>query len=100
MSWTNDLLNVHKSLVPGFEYDMFVSYAHDDNTVPDGAAAKFGWVTALARNLNVGPNALRKRIFIDHQLHIGDNFDAKLTRKVQSNAALLLVLSHRYLESQ
>lgn len=42
---------------------------------------------------------LRKRIFIDHQLRIGDDFDAGLVQRVQSSAALPLVLSHHYVES-
>ena len=49
-------------------YDVFVSYAHADNEIPEGTAARCGWVTALANNLNVGPNVLKKNIFIDHQL--------------------------------
>jgi hypothetical protein len=95
----DDPLNVPQALVPGFDYDVFVSYAHDDNTLPDGAKAEFGWITALARNLNVGPNSLRKRIFIDHQLRAGDDFDAGLVQQVQSSAVMVLVLSRRYVES-
>jgi hypothetical protein len=29
--------------------DVFISYAHADNEVPEGAGTKFAWVTARAR---------------------------------------------------
>jgi len=66
----DDPLNVAQAVVPGLDYDVFVSYAHDDNALPDGTQAEVGWITALARNLNCVPNALRKRIIIDHQLRV------------------------------
>lgn len=58
--------------------DVFVSYAHADNGVPLGAAVQQGWVTALASNLNEGPNVFKKRFFIDHQLRPGDDFSSDL----------------------
>ena len=58
------------------------SDAHDDNTLPAGAQAEFGWITALARNFNVGPSMLRKRIFIDDHLRVREDFDNGLVQRV------------------
>ena len=38
-------------LVPGFDHDVFVSYAHDDNRAPVGHGLTDGWVTTLVGNL-------------------------------------------------
>jgi hypothetical protein len=86
-------------LVAGSGLDVFVSYAHADNGIPHGTAADRGWVTALASNLNVGPNVLVKRFFIDHQLRPGDDFNDDLFRKVEQSSLLLLLLSQNYIES-
>jgi hypothetical protein len=51
------LLPIRGGAVPnesGYEYDVFVSYAHADNEKPIGSAAEYGWVTTLAHNLNTG----------------------------------------------
>jgi hypothetical protein len=81
------------------KYDVFISYAHRDNTVPEGAASRFGWVTTLAANLNAGPNTRDKRIFIDHQLKPGDAFADDLLVKVANSRVLVLLLSQNYVES-
>ncbi len=88
-----------KPFLPGFEYDVFVSYAHADNQKPEGAQAKYGWVTTLAHNLNVGPNMAKKRIFIDHQLKPADLFNDDLRDKVVHSATLLILLSQNYIDS-
>lgn len=80
-------------------YDVFVSYAHDDNVKPEGTSAKYGWVTTLASNLNTGPNHYRKNLFIDHQLEPGDPFSDDLMAKVEGSTLLLLLLSQNYIES-
>ena len=80
--------------------DVFVSYAHADNGVPVGAAVPHGWVTALASNLNEGPNVFKKRFFIDHQLSPGDNFSADLVNKVERSSLLVLLLSQNYIDSE
>jgi hypothetical protein len=84
----------------GHQYDVFVSYAHADNEKPEGSSAKFGWVTTLAHNLNTGPNAYRKNLFIDHQLKPGDAFSDELLEKVADSTALLLLLSQNYIASE
>jgi TIR domain len=79
--------------------DVFVSYAHADNGVPVGASAEHGWVTAFATNLNEGPSVLKKRLFIDHELRPGDNFDNELLAKVERCALLVILLSQNYIDS-
>jgi hypothetical protein len=83
-----------------WDYDVFVSYAHADNGIPEGTSAKFGWVTTLARNLNIGPNAYPKNLFIDHQLKPGDEFSDDLLTKVEGSALLVLLLSQNYIDSK
>lgn len=80
-------------------YDVFVSYAHADNEVPQNASTKSGWVTTLAENLNIGPNVRKKNLFIDHQLKPGDEFSDDLIAKVENSKLLLLLLSQNYIDS-
>lgn len=82
------------------DYDVFVSYAHADNGVPVGSSVGDGWVTALAANLNEGPNVFKKRLFIDHQLKPGDEFSADLLDKVARSSLLVLLLSQNYVDSR
>jgi hypothetical protein len=87
------------AFVPGFDYDVFVSYAHADNELPIGTEARYGWVTALTHNLSSGANRLKKNLFIDHQLKPGDPFSEDLRNKVARSALLLIFLSQHYAES-
>jgi hypothetical protein len=87
-------------LVPGFEHDVFVSYAWADNGVAYGGPHPSGWVTTLKENLNRGPTARKKDIFIDYQLGPGDRFSAELLRKVERSAVLLIVVSQNYVDSK
>ncbi len=80
-------------------YDVFISYAQEDNEKPLGSASQYGWVTTLARNLNTGPNHYRKNLFIDHQLKPGDVFSDDLVTKVKNSTLLLLLLSQNYIDS-
>lgn len=85
---------------PDLGCDVFISYAHADNEFPENSAANSGWVTSLARNLNIGPNVLKKNLFIDHQLEIGDEFSDDLINKVESSKLLVLLLSQNYVDSK
>jgi hypothetical protein len=80
--------------------DVFISYAHADNEYPDNASASSGWVTSLARNLNIGPNVRKKNLFIDHQLEPGDDFSDDLIAKVENSTLLVLLLSQNYIDSR
>ncbi|MGH8576663.1 MAG: toll/interleukin-1 receptor domain-containing protein [Gammaproteobacteria bacterium] len=86
--------------VPGFEHDVFVSYARADNQGAGGSETGQGWVTTLRHNLMHAPGALWKDVFIDHQLEPGDPFDTDLLRKVERSALLLIVLSQNYIGSE
>ena len=81
------------------EREVFVSYAHADNGIALGSSTQFGWVTALVSNLNEGPNVLRKRFFIDHQLRPGDAFSDDLLTRIEQSSLLVLLLSQNYVES-
>ena len=85
------------TLATGFE--VFVSYAHADNGIALGASVQLGWVTALAANLNEGPNVFKKNFFIDHQLKPGDDYSADLLTKVEQSSLLVLLLSQNYIDS-
>ena len=85
--------------VTEFEHDVFVSYAHADNQVAIGGETGYGWVTTLRHNLIHATGALRKDVYIDHQLKPGAPFDADLRSKVERSALLLIVLSQSYIES-
>ena len=41
------------SILPGFQYDIFISYRHNDNlpTLDSGRQASDGWVTDFVQNL-------------------------------------------------
>jgi TIR domain len=87
-------------LAVDFNHDVFISYAHADNGVPVGSSVPHGWVTALAANLNVGPNVLKKNLFIDHQLRPGDDFSTELLSRVKQSSVLVLLLSQNYIDSK
>jgi hypothetical protein len=64
-----------------------------------GASVQHGWVTAFASNLNEGPNVLKKRLFIDHELRPGDNFGSELLTQVGRSELLVILLSQNYIDS-
>jgi len=41
------------SLIPGYEYDIFISYRHNDNlpSYDYGRQSRSGWVTEFVKNL-------------------------------------------------
>jgi hypothetical protein len=84
-----------------FECDAFISYAHIDNEElpPDHN----GWVTDLHRALEIrvaqflGRDA---RIWRDPTLQHNDDFAKKILEQVKSAAALIAVVSPRYVRSE
>jgi len=88
--------------VPCFEHDIFISYAHADNT---GAAR----VTALHRDLvarltvALGARAFRKPeewVFFDRSgLSAGDVLSPKLERAARRSATMLALVSPSYLQA-
>jgi hypothetical protein len=87
--------------VPGFNYDIFVSYAHITDE-PNGFW-KRGWVTTfcehlqtlLRQNLDAGVS-----IWMDRKnLRTSDNYRSKIKAEVQSSALLLTINCDPYLNS-
>ena len=80
--------------VPGYQYDIFVSYASVDN--------QDGWVTTLIDWLQerltqkLGPNAL----WMDNEPRDDTSITSDITKRLEKSAILLLILSKGYLESQ
>ena len=83
-----------------FERHLFISYAHVDNKkTPDDDR---GWITRFQEYLecylstNIGTEA---RIWRDERLRGADIFANEIIKQFPETAALLSVLSPRYLES-
>jgi uncharacterized protein DUF4062/TIR domain-containing protein len=86
------------AFVPGYEEDVFVSYAHLDNG--DRASP---WVTTLADALRqrVGQIlGVEVRVYRDVQLDPLERVKPKLQQIVSRSAALMSVVSPRYLKSE
>jgi hypothetical protein len=86
------------AIVPGFEYDLFVSYAHADDLPEEGDE---GWVGQFVKRLEP---ALRQRLGGDEKLRIffdnretGANYElTELLTAVRQSALLLAVSSPGY----
>jgi hypothetical protein len=81
--------------------DIFVSYAHADDEVPQGA--KSGWVTTLVEELR---KILRRKLggggaqlWMDHQLAANENVSRELLAKLRASRTLVLVMSPGYQKS-
>lgn len=86
--------------VPGFEYDLFVSYAHLDDA-PD-VGREFGWVATLKDNLKTRLDrrlGIRSNIWMDQRLVAESQLSAPILEGLQRSAGLLVVLSRAYLNS-
>ena len=82
-----------------FEEDIFISYSHLDNESPFDDP---GWISAFHRALEVRVAQLlgkKPRIWRDPDLTGNDVFPDKLSAKIKQAAALVCVLSPRYVES-
>ena len=91
------------AFVPGFDHDVFVSYAHVDN-VSLSENREEGWVYTLKDHLKKLLSQKLGRtewgdIWIDLRLPGDEPFPTKISNAVQSSATLLVVLSGGYLES-
>jgi hypothetical protein len=83
-------------------WDVFVSYAHADDEVPEGARA--GWVTTLVTELS---KILRRKlggsgaqIWMDHQLAADQNVTQELLAKLRASRTFVLVMSPGYQQSR
>ena len=90
--------------VPGYEFDIFVSYAHVDNAAIE--PADHGWVDALIRILerDLGMKMGRSdaySIWRDTQSLRGNHqITGHIPQQVKTSAVLLAVLSPGYLASK
>jgi TIR domain-containing protein len=88
------------SFVPGFEFDIFISYAHNDNT-PIGASP--GWVDEFQESLE---NWLGKRrgiaglkVWRDTRIDGNTDFDLAIQNRLKSSALLFVLHSRNYAAS-
>lgn len=87
--------------IPGFEEDIFISYAHIDNLPLDEGLK--GWVETLHERLKVRLMQLmgeEVRIWRDRKLQGNDVFEETLVGRIQNVALLISVISPRYLKSE
>jgi hypothetical protein len=90
--------------VPGFDHDVFISYAHVNNPIPHGE--QMGWVSSFLSDLE---NQLKQevqeysaglKVWIDERRIGGsDVFDDVIAKDVRNSAVLISILSRGYLSS-
>ena len=88
------------SLIPNFEEDIFISYAHIDNE-PLAEGLK-GWVETLHERLNIRLSQLlgeRVKIWRDLKLQGNEVFSDTLVERLKKTAILVSIISPRYLKS-
>ena len=88
--------------VPGFEHDIFISYAHVDNAPPD--EEEDGWVTKLHTSLmTLIPQKIGRAedfsIWRDPKLQGNDEFPDTLDCAFRRSAVMLTILTPSYLAS-
>lgn len=79
------------ALLPGFDYDIFISYRHNDNLDGASAGSGHGWVTEFVQNLEKELRSTLKdtvTIYFDRNPHDGlletHNVDKSLEGKLKS----------------
>lgn len=88
------------SYLTGFNYDIFISYAHDDNA---HASGKKGWVDNFHEELDAalvrrfGHNKIS--IWRDTELNKNTLFNEDIEAAIKSSALFLVLHSLRYIES-
>jgi hypothetical protein len=86
--------------IPGFDYDLFVSYAHIDDQ-PD-VGQPYGWVTTLKDNLKARLDrrlGIRSNIWMDQRLVAEARLSDPIMDGLKQSAGLLVILSRAYLNS-
>ena len=83
-------------------HDVFISYAHSDNEIPDGATR--GWVTSLVDALRKTVREIRggapPDIWMDHALEPNEIVSESLQRLAAESPVLVLIMSRGYLQSR
>ena len=86
--------------LPGFKFELFVSYAHLDDQPVFGQ--KLGWVTVLKENLNTaisGKLGTKSDFWMDDRLVSQATFSSPILDGLKGSAALLVIASPAYLKS-
>ena len=83
-------------VVPGFQYDLFISYAHLDDT--PWRQGESGWVTEFVEALR---DVLKRedrsfQEWFDPQIRTGNDFNAAIRKAISGSAIFLSVLSPAY----
>jgi TIR domain-containing protein len=81
-------------IVPGFQYDLFVSYAHQNDR-------PWGWVSDFIRTLKEELESRSRyfRLWWDPQLRTGDDFNLAIGNAISESAVFLCVLTQAYRDS-
>ena len=91
---------MNSGYVPGFDVDVFISYAHIDNAAPTE-----GWISALHAKVEGRLNQLlgvnNANVWRDKRLGAAPyQFEGEIERKLAASAVFLSVASPRYLNSE
>ena len=90
------------AFVPGYEHDIFVSYAHVDDTTYPGIET--GWVAMLIAGLNVKLSQKLGRsdlfsLWKDEQLSPNKPLTPEILNALKQSATLVIILSPGYMAS-
>lgn len=81
--------------IPGFDYDIFISYTHNDNAL--------GWVEQFHDRLEKWLAKIRRlsnlKIWRDCELHGHTDFELAIPNKIKSSVLFFALNSRNYLES-
>jgi len=92
-------ITVTMSLIPGFKYDIFISYAHNDNKTVNGWVGKFVSTLRDALGQHTGENE-GLRIWYDSSKIAGNTtFNSKIEKGIRDSAILICFDSPSYLRS-
>jgi len=88
-------------LVPGYEYDIFISYVHDDNVPETGEGD--GWIDQFYKYLDTKLNKHSKKIKIwwdSKHLDGSQVFDTTIEEAINKSAIIICLNSRRYAQSE
>ena len=93
---------VNRAFVPGYQHDVFVSYARVNDLPLAGAVD--GWVTTLVNNLEILLASRLGRwsasLWMDHELAGNAPLTPAIVEALRQTAALVVVVSRAYLASR
>jgi hypothetical protein len=91
--------------IPGFEHDIFISYAHVDNLVADDEKREKGWISQFHKQLEIGLAQRTGRmglvkIWRDKKLEGDHLFDQSIAEGLEKSELFVAMLSNGYLASK